>query len=143
MSCKSAWRTRIRGTPRQIGKKFRLTARTSSSKLPKGLQKSMFYERTGYYAGKVKMDNPFNAAKSANWLEDEFDKARRNGNVKRMTRILKITQLAANRARAILKRKNLSRREKGEFREIAEIYGSTAKEMRETLSYYKYHRRLV
>lgn len=79
--------------------------------------------KTKYIAKIVKFDNPTSAKKSANKLITEF------GNAKTMPKRLRLARSArkaANMADATLKRKNLSHKEREEYREIEKIYSSAA-----------------
>lgn len=84
-------------------------------------KRGIFYEPPYYqkYSEIVRMDTPTNARKSAKTLVEEAKEAKRPSKVRRIIRVL---NLAANRAKVALKRKNLSAKEKRELREIAGIY---------------------
>lgn len=71
----------------------------------------------------VKMDSPKNARKTVKKLLQQCKEAKRPSAVLRRARAM---QTAANRARAMLKRKNLSEKERKEFEKIAEIYDKAA-----------------
>lgn len=85
-----------------------------------GLFKEPKYKK---YAKIVSFKDPKSARISVRDLKQEFDSAKTQT---KKLRIFKVTQLAENRARATLKRKNLSVKEKYEFAEIAQIYGKMA-----------------
>lgn len=78
-------------------------------------------------AGIVKMDNITNATKSASKLKGLFNRAKTR---KYKVKIKRSTTLAYNRAGAMLKRKNLSTKEKRQFRRIREIFGKAKDRMK-------------
>jgi len=93
----------------------------------KPAQKTMFGPTKHQYLGDmVSLRNPSGARGSVKELEREFKKAETDA--KRL-RIARATQLAANRARATMKRRPLSVAERGEFSEIAGIYKRSAEKM--------------
>lgn len=97
-------------------------SRTIQSKNPKG--KTMFFEpQHKKYSEMIEMDDPESARASVRKLKEEFNKAK---TYDKKLRIAKDTQLAENRAGAMLKRENLSSKERAEFREIKQIYGKTS-----------------
>lgn len=90
-------------------------------------KKTMFVEpKTKMLAAVVKVDSPVNARKSATSLKKMFrEREHRDSKV----RIKRATVLACSRSRAMLKKKDLSSKEKAEFREIAAIYKKAYKLM--------------
>jgi len=91
-------------------------------------KRSMFYKpaRHKKLSEIVSLESPAKAKKSAHTLLRLFKKAKRRD---RKRTIKQAAVLAANRAKAAKKRKNLSRKEKREYEEIADIYESVYKEM--------------
>lgn len=90
-------------------------------------QKTMFFPAKGKYAEIVSLKSPNHARLSTARLEREYEKARTK---EKRTRILKVTTLATNRARASGKRKHLSSRERAEFRKIAQLYEESKERMK-------------
>ncbi len=91
-------------------------------------KKSMFYKpaRHKKLAEIVNLESPSKARSAARKLKELFRRAR----TRKEKRIIKqATVLAANRAKAARKKKNLSRKEKREFEEIADIYTEAYKGM--------------
>ena len=77
-------------------------------------------------AGVVKVDSPVNARKSVAELRKMFkQREHRDSKVK----IKRATVLAYVRSKAMLKKKDLSSKEKAEFRKIAAIYKKAYKSM--------------
>ena len=91
--------------------------------------RSMFYSpaRHKYLGEIVTFKNPSAARGAARELLREFKSAKTRA---KKVRIKRATVLAANRARASAKRKNLSRRERQELLQIARIYEQAAKKMK-------------
>ena len=79
------------------------------------------------YARIVSFEDPKSARKAAKKLLEEFRSAKTRA---KKVRVKKVTVYAANRARASAKRKNLSARERREFRQIARIYERAAAKMK-------------
>jgi hypothetical protein len=75
----------------------------------------------------IKMDTPADARESSRELLRKFNKLEQRPSKVAYKRA---TVLAANRAGAMLKKKNLSSKERGEFRKIRGIYRDTAKKMK-------------
>jgi len=123
MPCR-VWKTRKRGTLRQIGKKFPVRGKSKGS-LPTDM-KTMFFPTKGKYAEIVSLENPLEAQKSANVLYSEFQRAKTRA---KKRRIIRVTALAMNRARASAKRKDLSPKERKELRRIGDIYEDALKRM--------------
>lgn len=73
------------------------------------------------------LESPEKALKSTRSLKREFSQAKQRA---KKVRIKRATVLAANRADAQLKRKNLSVKERQEFVFINRIYRKTAKEFK-------------
>ena len=92
-------------------------------------KKSMFYEPPKHkeLAKIVSLESPTQARKSARELKQMFERARSR---ERRRVIKRATVLAANRAKAARRRKNLSTRERKQYEKIAEIYQRAYKEMR-------------
>ena len=76
-----------------------------------------------YLAKIVRFDTPENAKKSTKKLEKEFINAKTD---KKRLRIARTSLYASNRAEASGKRKNLSRKEKSEYKKIAILYKNTS-----------------
>jgi len=72
-----------------------------------------------YLAKIVSLKSPAKARKSVVKLKKEFNSAKTDS---KKVRIARATQQAANRALVTQKRKNLSSKEKKEFKEIHKIY---------------------
>ena len=91
-------------------------------------QKSMFYTpaRHKKLGEIVTIESPSKAREAARRLLRMFRKAKRR-DVKR--RIKWAAVLAANRSRAAAKKRDLSRKEKRELRQVAEIYEKAYKKM--------------
>lgn len=91
-------------------------------------KKTMFYSppRNKWLSELIEMDDPESARASVRKLKREF---RHSKTRDRKRKIKQATVLAANRAKAAAKRKNLSRRERKELLEIAEIYEAAYKDM--------------
>ena len=98
----------------------------SGGKRDRGLFKPA---RHKYLADVITFKDPDSAERSARKLVKETKKTKRRDAAKRRAQAL---QLAANRARASAKRKNLSRKEREELLEIAGIYDEAAKEAWDT-----------
>jgi len=92
-------------------------------------KKSMFYEPPKHrkLAEIVSLESPTQARFSVRKLKDLFRHARSR---KEKRTIKQATVLAANRAKAARRRKNLSTRERKQYEKIAEIYQRAYKEMR-------------
>jgi|Deesub1362A_J573_1020465.scaffolds.fasta_scaffold00749_20 hypothetical protein len=88
----------------------------------------MFYSppRNKWLGDLIEMDDPESARASARKLKREFKQSKTRA---RKVKIKRATVLAANRARAAARKRNLSRRERKELLEIAEIYEAAYKEM--------------
>lgn len=125
------WRTRKRGTPAQKGTKFHVPERGEQSNESWGNKTIFFPAESAKYSDIVSLRTPGEAEESADILMNEFRQASTGS--KRL-RILRVTQLAANRARASLKRSDLSRKEQAEYREIAEIYEDASNQMQREYS---------
>lgn len=74
----------------------------------------------------VSLENPAEARRSAVWLKRHFKELRSH---EHKVAVKRATVLAMNRSRAAMKRKDLSSREKSEFRKIAKIYEDAYKSM--------------
>jgi len=115
-----AWRTRKRGTPRQIGRRFRVRRG--------GRIKTMFFEPTHVtYAEVISLRSPEEARFASKWLLNEFKTAETRA---KKRRVKKVTVLASNRAFAMAKKGDLSGKEKVELKKIGDIYKRTYKRMR-------------
>lgn len=91
-------------------------------------KKSMFYKPPKHkkLAEIVNFESPSRARSAARKLKELFRHAR----TRKEKRIIKqATVLAANRAKAARRRKDLSRKEKHQYEEIADIYTEAYKEM--------------
>jgi len=95
----------------------------------KGKKRSIFYKPAHHpsLAEIVSLESPAKARKSVRELKRKF-KSAKSRDRKRI--IKQATVLAANRAKAARKRKNLSSKERKELEEIAEIYERAYKEMK-------------
>ena len=91
-------------------------------------KKSMFYSPARHRGlGEiVTLESPTKARRAARELRNIFRKANRRD---KKREVKQSTVLAANRAKAMRKKRNLSKKEKRELEEIAEIYEKTYKEM--------------
>jgi len=91
-------------------------------------RRGLFYKKPRHpdLAEIVTLESPRRARRAAKKLKKEFEEARTR---KRKVVIKRATVLAANRAKAARKRRNLSKKEKRELEEIAEIYTDAYKEM--------------
>jgi len=72
------------------------------------------------------IENPIKASEAARQLMKQTKRLKRSSSILRRAYS---AQLAANRARAQLKRKNLSSKERAEMREVAAIWDYTAKKL--------------
>lgn len=88
-----------------------------SSVLKSG-QTIFFKPKYRYLADIVSLRSPAEARASVQLLSEQFQEATPH----KQRRIIRATQLAANRAKAIRNRKTLSAKEKAEFRQIEQIY---------------------
>jgi len=89
--------------------------------------KTMFVPTKHKYLGDmISLRNPSAARGSVKELQREFDGAKTKT---KKLRIARATQLAANRARASVKRSNLSRREQNEYWAMVKIYDLAAHKM--------------
>lgn len=79
--------------------------------------------KTKKYHNIVDMDTPYDAVGSVNQLEQQFRDASTKA---KKERIREVAQGTANRAKAIRKRKNLSPKEKQQFKEVENIYRRAA-----------------
>jgi len=75
------------------------------------------------YADIVSLKDPASAKISIKTLNTEFKNAKTRD---KQHIIARVTQLAANRAKASLGRKNLSKKERAEFTEINKLYDKAA-----------------
>jgi len=75
----------------------------------------------------VRIDSPKNARKAVKTLLAKFKKAKRR-DVK--VRVKRAAVLAGNRAKAMLRRKNLSAKERKEMREVYKIYRRAVEKMK-------------
>lgn len=83
------------------------------------------------YADIVSLESPAKARESKRELLNEYRSAKTND---KKVRVKRSAVLAMNRAEVTLKRKNLSDKERKEFREIKQIYASTISKMLEIQS---------
>lgn len=79
------------------------------------------------FAEIISVETPDKARKSVKILESEFNHAKTRT---KKVQIKQRTVLVANRAGATLKRKNLSSKERKEFKQIERIYRQSAEKMR-------------
>ena len=90
-------------------------------------QRTLFQEpRYQKYADIVDFKDPKSARSSVKKLNDEFNDAKTH---EKRVRIIRVTNLASNRAKASSLRKNLSPDEKKEFEQIAKIYRKAQKDL--------------
>lgn len=75
----------------------------------------------------VSLENPVEARNSAVWLKRHFKELKSH---EHKVAVKRACVLAMNRSRASMKRKDLSSREKNEFRKIAKIYEDAQKTMK-------------
>lgn len=91
------------------------------------MAKTMFGKpKFAYLSNIISLRNPLAAKGSVKELRREFDQAKTRP--KRL-RIARATQLASNRAGAMLERRDLSSREQREYQEVRDIYNIAAKRM--------------
>jgi hypothetical protein len=84
-----------------------------------GRRTIFFPPRYRRYSEIVRIDNPNAARGSVEILSREFEKAKTS---EKRRRIKRMTVLAANRAAAAARKRNLSDRERREFLEVEKIY---------------------
>jgi len=98
------------------------------------MSKTLFHKpRWKTLAKIIRMDKPKNARKAAKKILEQCKEAKKPSAVLRRAKAL---QEAANRARAAMKKKNLSEKEQREFEKIAEIYDKAA-----DIAYRIYHKK--
>ena len=107
-----------------VGRKGRGRSGGGKGSRGQGLFKPPRYK---YLARIVKMDTVENARKAARKLLSIFRSAKTRA---KKVRVKKATVLAANRAKVMAGRKDLSPQERHEFSVIAKIYRAAYKEMR-------------
>lgn len=91
-------------------------------------KKTIFFKPKYKYLSKlISLKDPSSAKKSVSKLIKEYEGSKTK--VKKL-RIIRAIQLASNRAYVSTKRKNLSGKEKKEFKEIGEIYDTLAGDLR-------------
>ena len=97
--------------------------------MKKGKKKSMFYSpaRHPSLGEIVTLESPSKAKRAARELKRKFREAKSR---ERKREIKQATVLAANRAKAMQKKRGLSERERKNLEEINEIYNRTQKEMK-------------
>lgn len=83
-------------------------------------------DQTKKYPDMISFENPRDAKKSAKDLRKEFKNAKQRD---KKRKIAIITQDCANQSGAFLKRKDLSNKERNEFKKIHQIYSVEAKSM--------------
>lgn len=95
-------------------------------------KRGMFYypPKSPLLAKIVRIDTPTNARKSAKTLLKMFEKAKKRS---WKVHIERSVNLAEQRAKAMLKRKNLSAKERRELREVAKIYHNVKEKMKAEL----------
>lgn len=87
--------------------------------------RTMFFKpKTKKYAKIIELDDPQSAKGSVNKLKREYNKAKTKA---KKRKIIRVTTLASNRAKAMGKKRNLSKREKTEFKRISNIYKKAGK----------------
>ena len=77
----------------------------------------------------ISIESPADARASVKWLTEEYKSAKTRA---KLRRLIRFAVLARNRAKAMLKRKNLSAKERKEFKEIIKIYDRWIEEHRLT-----------
>lgn len=104
----------------RFGKKSSFTSRKSS--------KSMFYKPPKHptIAEKISIESPTKARESVKILIAEAEKAKRKDAILLRARA---SLLASMRAKAMLKRRNLSKKERRELKEVSEIYYRASKRL--------------
>lgn len=97
-------------------------------KTRRGKGRSMFYDKPRHrdIAEIVTIESPAAARKAGRKLLAMFNKAKTR---KRKVTIKRSVVLAANRAEAASKRRNLSEKERREMKEVARIYRQISKKM--------------
>ena len=93
----------------------------SKSKSKKGLFN--YPPKSKYLADIITIESPNKARKAANKLLKECRELKRPSAIEHRAKAM---QQAANRAEAMLKRKNLSEKERRELKEVAKIYDKAA-----------------
>ena len=88
----------------------------------------MFYEpaKSKHLAGIVSIESTRKAKKAAKELKEEFKHSKSRS---KKTHTKRAVVLAANRAKSAAKKRNLSKKERQELKEIAEIYSDAAASM--------------
>lgn len=114
----------------EIGRKFYKQRQLEKKKKQLGLFQKPSYKK---YSKIISFKSPTKARESTKKLEEEFVNSKTNA--KRL-RIARVAQYSANRARATVKRKNLSRAEKSEYRKISTIYNNSANMFFKEYDYY-------
>ncbi len=127
---------RLKPVPRMTGKQAARFERKNpedarlirkASKIDRTLFSDPKYQKYGLLVSYV---NPTEARESVRNLNREFQKSRTR---KKRIRILRVTVLAANRAKASAQRKRLSPKERKELYEISSIYRKSANQMKQKL----------
>jgi hypothetical protein len=86
--------------------------------------KTMFFKpKSEKYADIVSIESPYRARYSCKQLKEEYHKAETRD---KKLKIIRVANLAANRARAIREKKNISSIERSEMAEVASIYSKTS-----------------
>jgi hypothetical protein len=89
--------------------------------------KTMFFKpKSEKYADIVKIDKPSNALHSCEELKKEYNKAKTRD---KKLKIIRVTNLAANRAWAIREKRNISSDKRKELTAVAEIYDKMAENL--------------
>jgi len=92
-----------------------------------GRRKTIFFPpKYKKYAKIITIANPRDARKAANKMVKEFRKAKTRA---KKVRLKKMVVLAANRAKALLKKKNISPKERSETMQVYRIYREAAEKM--------------
>jgi len=96
------------------------------SKSRKVKKKGLFFPPKNKRIAKIiRIDTPKNAGKSIKELKKLIDKGKIT-----IDQAIKYVTTAANRAKASLNRKNLSKKERREMKEVANIYNSFKEDLR-------------
>ncbi len=75
----------------------------------------------------IRIDSPEGARQSVRWLSHEWRKAKRRD---KKRRLIRYASLAKARAKVALKRRNLSAKERKEFKKVVKIYDDWLKKHR-------------
>lgn len=114
------WRTRKRGTPRQIGLKFPIRVRAKV--------KSLFYPnpRHRFIAENIHFTSITKAEQGIRVLEKKFDEA----DPEMQLAIIRALVLASNRCKASLRRRNLTPQARRRYLRLTVLFSDAAQRLR-------------